>query len=171
MPLLFDRVAKVATLPEADGATITIQDIYNQFRDFEDEPQNLDLRKTIDGAGKDDLGGGQFTVITVTLRDGWRVAFEARPGPATEIMTITAGNLVATDEAGDPQFPVAPTAFTHVVIAQATTGAIIETAGGGGATVQEIFDYVPVSHVSGSFGELAFKKLVKFAEAVGLIRR
>lgn len=168
MPLSFNRVAKIATLPIADGTALTVQQIYDQFRDFEDEPQNLDLRKTVDGAGKDDLGGGVFTIVTVTLRDGWRVQFADRAGPATEVMRITEGNLVATDVVGDPQFPVAPSTFTSVVIAQATTGAVIES---GAQSPQELWDYVPVSHVSGSAGEFLFKKLAKFAEMLGLIRR
>jgi hypothetical protein len=167
MSIQFNRGAKVATIPIADGTTITIQDVYNQFRDFEDEPQNLDLNKMIDGVGKDDLGGGLFTVITVTLRDGWLLAFEARGGPGTELMVVSEGNLVATDEAGDAQFPISPTAFTTTVIAQATTGAILT---GGGASAQEVWDYVPTANVDGSAGQFLFKKLAQFAQLIGLVR-
>jgi hypothetical protein len=166
MPLSFDRVAKIATVPVADGTQITVQSIYDQFRDFEDEPQNLDLKTTITAGGKDDLGGGRFTVITVTLLDGWRVAFEARPGPTTEQMTITDGNLVGLDEFGVPQFPVAPTAFTAVTMAQATTGAIIA---GVGTTAEEIWDHIiPATPVSGSYGERVAKKLLDLARFIGL---
>jgi hypothetical protein len=104
----FNRFTKIATVPLADGDTITVQSIYDQFRDFEDEPQNLDLKTMITAGGKDDLGGGQLTVITATLLDGWRVAFESAGGPAFEIKRVTEGNLVALDEAGLPQFPIAP---------------------------------------------------------------
>jgi hypothetical protein len=150
MALEFNRFTKIATVPLADGDTITVQSIYDQFRDFEDEPQNLDLKTTITAGGKDDLGGGQFTVITVTLLDGWRVAFESAGGPAFEIKRVTEGNLVALDEAGLPQFPIAPNPFVNVVIAQATTGAIL-----GAVSADEVWDY------SGPFAENGMGDFIK----------
>ena len=118
-----NRIAEVA----APDSTITIQEIYDQFRDFEDEMDVLFLPTTIQAGGKDPLPGGAQTVITCTLLDGWRIRFEARGGPTTEQMTITGGNLVGQDALGGEQFPVAPSAFTHVTIAQATTGALLGT--------------------------------------------
>lgn len=166
MSIQFNRGTKIATIPIADGDLITIQSIYDQFRDFEDEPRNLDLNTMIQAGGKDDLGGGVFTVVTVTLLDGWLLAFAARGGPATEVMRVTEGNLVATDELGVPQFPISPTAFTSVVIAQATTGAIIA---GVGTTAEEIWDHpIPGAPVPGSYGERVAKKLLDVARFIGL---
>lgn len=121
----FDIPNRVATVLSPD-TTVTVQEIYDTFRDFEDELERLWLPVTVAGSGKDDLGGGVFTVTNVFLQDGWRVAFEARGGPSTEQMTVTDGNLLGFDSNGDPQFPIAPTAFTSVTIAQATTGSILD---------------------------------------------
>jgi hypothetical protein len=168
MSLEFNRGTKIATVPITDGTSITVQSVYDQFKDYEDEPANMDLKRMISAGGKTFLSVGRFTVVTITLLDGWLLAFAERGGPATIQTTVEDGNIVAQDEAGDPVFPIAPTAFTAVTIAQATTGAIIES---GAQTPQELWDYVPASHVPGSAGEFLFKKLAKFAEMLGLIRR
>lgn len=160
MPLQFNRATKIATLPLADGRTITVQDLYNQFRDYEDEPISLSLKRMITAGGKDDLGGGQFTVISATLLDGWRLAFEAGAGPSNDLATVTGGNLVALDEAGDPQFPIATTAFVSAVIAQATTGALLT---GEGLIGADVWDYSG-PYVSGSIGEFVTKKLLTFVK-------
>jgi hypothetical protein len=168
MSLEFNRGTKIATVPITDGASITVQSVYDQFKDYEDEPANMDLKRMISAGGKTFLGPGRFTVVTITLLDGWLLAFAARGGPSFELMIVEEGNIVAQDENGDPQYPIAQTAFTSVSIAQATTGAIIES---GAQTPQELWDYVPTAHVPGSAGEFLFKKLAKFAEMLGLIRR
>jgi len=158
MALQFNRFTRIATVPAADGLTITIQDLYNQFRDFEDEPQNLDLPTMITAGGKDDLGGGQFTVISCTLLDGWRLAFAASGSPVQA--TVTGGNLVGVDAAGDPQFPIAPTTNVSVTIAQATTGALLT---GEGLIGADVWDYSG-PYVSGSIGEFVTKKLLTFVK-------
>lgn len=168
MSIQFNRGTKVATVPIADGTSITVQEVYNQFKDFEDEPQNMDLKRMIKAGGKDFIAVGRETVITMTLLDGWLLAFEARPGPATILCTVDDGNIVALDALGVPQYPISPTLFTSVSIAQATTGAVITA---GAVSAQEVWDYVPAANVAGSAGEFLFKKLAKFAEMLGLIRR
>lgn len=168
MSIQFNRGTKVATVPIADGTAITIQEVYNQFKDFEDEPQNMDLRRMIKAGGKDFIAVGRETVITMTLLDGWLLAFEARPGPATILCTVDDGNIVALDALGVPQYPISPTLFTSVSIAQATTGAVIEVPGGG-ATAQEVWEHIiPASPVSGSYGERVAKKLLDVATFLGL---
>lgn len=168
MPLQFNRVTRIATLPEADGRTITIQSIYDQFVDFQDEPENMNLPQTITAGGKDDLGTGEFTVVTATLLDGWRLAFEAAPGPTQVLGTVTGGNFVARFTTTTPndtvQFPIAPTAFISGFIAQATTGALVP---GSGISASDVWDYSG-PYVAGSIGEFVTRKLltmVKFLQA------
>ncbi len=169
MSIQFNRATKIATIPIADGNSITVQSVYNQFKDFEDEPRSMDLKRMIKAGGKDFIAVGRETVITMTLLDGWLLAFEDRPGPAFELMTVDDGNIVALDAAGVPQYPISQTAFTSVSIAQATTGAVIS---GVGTTATEIWEHVPPTPlVAGSTGEMLFKKVAKFAEMIGLIRR
>lgn len=163
MPLQFNRATRIATLPILDGLTITAQSLYNQFRDFEDEPQNLDLKQAIQGAGKDDLGALGQTVITVTLLDGWRLAFEARLGPTTEQTVVSGGNLVGLDALGAPQFPIAPTAFTAVTISQAVTGSDVGSLAAGVWNAQ-VDDFQGV----GTFGEWMKTRLLTVAKFLGL---
>lgn len=165
MPLQFNRFTKIATLPIVDGRTITVQDLYNQFIDFQDEPGNMDLNQMITAGGKDDISGdgSQLTVITATLLDGWRLAFEAGAGPGQEVGTVTGGNLVALLPNGDSQFPIAQTAFVSGFIAQATTGALIE--GSDAPTAQEIWDYTGPFAVGG-IGAYIKSKLLTTAKAL-----
>jgi hypothetical protein len=86
----------------------------------------MDYSHVANAYGKQDLGGGEYVGITLELRDGWRLAFEARLGPDTELMTVSGGNLVGLDENGDIQNPIYPTAYTQVVIAQSTSPSIKE---------------------------------------------
>jgi hypothetical protein len=160
--LQFNRFTKIATLPTADGLTITIQNLYNQFIDFQDELGNLDLNRMIQAAGKDDLGGGSFTVITVTLLDGWRLAFEAAVSPVQAL--VSGGNLVGVDAAGDPQFPIAPTTNVSVTISQATTGAILETSS---PTAAEIWDYSGAL-ATGGMGDFIRRKVLTVGKFLGL---
>ena len=165
MALLFDRVNRVATVPIADGRTITVQSIYDQFRDFEDEPRNMDLPTMIKAEGKFGLAGGKQTIVSIAFLDDWRLAFAAGGGPTEEIAEVTDGNVTALTALDVVQFPIAPTAFVAGFIAQATTGALIS---GSSATPQELWEFVPVTLPSGSMVEFVKKKLLKTATFLGL---
>lgn len=121
--LSFDLPTKLATVGIAD-TEITVQEIYDQFRDFEDLPTTMSNSDLVTAAGKDTLAGGAQTIITVRLLDGWRVKFADRAGPGITECVITGGNLVASTELGADQIPVAPSDFVFVSLANATTGAI-----------------------------------------------
>ena len=102
---------------------ISVQEISDQIKDIEDEPANLAFPILILTFGKQPLGGGSFVGITAVLQNA-TIAFEARPGPTEEAMTINGGNLVAVDEAGSTINPISPTAFTQVTIQQSTSPSI-----------------------------------------------
>lgn len=166
MALQFNRFTKVATLPLADGRTLTVQSLYDQFREFEEEPNNLDLDTMIAGGGKDDLGTGEFTVPTVTLRDGWRLAFEDGAGPVQELAVVSGGNLVATLPNLTVQFPIAETTFVSGFIAQATTGALVE---GSGITAANVWDYTG-PYIAGSIGAYITKQLLSIAKFFQIVK-
>lgn len=119
-PELDPRVIEVLS-PITD---ITIQDLTDQIKDWEDEPSSLTYPKLVSTAGKQDLGGGAFVGITATLQNA-KISFTARPSPDEILCTITAGNLVAIDANGDNMNPIFPTAYTQVVIQQSTSPSII----------------------------------------------
>jgi hypothetical protein len=120
---LFDKVNKVITVP-APTVNLDVQDLYDECREYEANLWFLDDLEIVRGGGKDDLGNGLLSALTVTLINDWRLAFEARPGPDTESVTVYGGNLVAVNAYGNN--PIYPTAFTQVTIAQAVSAALIE---------------------------------------------
>src|SRR3990167_8250709 len=107
---------------------VTIQDLLNQIRDYEEMLINLDYGHIANAYGKQPLGGGSFVGITLELINNWRIAFEARDGieegGGTILCTVSGGNLVAVNDYGNN--PIYPTAFTQVVIAQSSSPTIIQ---------------------------------------------
>ena len=123
--LLYDFSNKIITVPAPD-VSLDLQYLVNETRTAEDTlAPGMNYKKIIDAFGKQDLGSGILVGITVIMLDGWRVAFEERPGPTTASVTISGGNFVG--EAGAN--PVAPTAFTQVTIAQSTSAALVGNTG------------------------------------------
>jgi hypothetical protein len=128
---------RIITVPISDGTGITIQNLLNQCREWEQIPANMTHAKLLDGAGKQDLGGSVSVGITLTLLNA-KLAFEARAGPDYIQCTVSGGNLVAVDGNGDSMSPIEPTAYTQVIIAQSTSAASVLT--GSGVTEQDKLD-------------------------------
>lgn len=122
----FNRIDRVVLVPES-VAKVTCQEIYDQCRGYEDEPGNLDIGALVAGSGKDDLGGGRYTGVTVKLINDWRLQFEAR----TEwtICWVTGGNLIAVNQYEN--VPIKPSAYVNVIIAQSTEAALLEAESSG----------------------------------------
>lgn len=120
LPLIFDFYENIIEVPSPD-TSLNMQYLIDQIRDAEDElVQGLEYNKIAEASGKDSLGGGMLTAITVRLLDNWRVRFEARPGPDIVQCTISGGNLVG----GPGGVPVAPSAFTQVLQQSSSSGVI-----------------------------------------------
>ena len=120
LPLVFDFYNSIIEVP-ADDTTLDMQYLINQIRDTEDELNpGLAYSKIADASGKEDLGGGIYTAITVKLLDNWRVRFAARPGDETVQCIISGGNLVG----GPGGNPIAPSAFTQVLNLSSAAGVI-----------------------------------------------
>lgn len=107
--------------------TISVQDLTDQIKDWEDEPADLSYPILVLTFGKQALGGGAFVGITAVLQNA-QIAFEARDNPPEIACTVTGGNLVAVDDVGASIDPVYPTANTHVTIQQSTSPSIITPA-------------------------------------------
>jgi hypothetical protein len=120
-PLVFDFYNSIITVPAPD-TTLDMQYLINEIRDEEDELEpSFAYPKIADASGKESLGGGIFTAITVNLLNNWRVMFEARDGLEGTIQcTISGGNLVG----GPGGNPVAPSAFTQVLNLSSAAGTI-----------------------------------------------
>jgi len=129
MILSFDRPNKLVIVPDTE-TEVTVQEVYDQCRDYEDLSTSMSYDELVYAEGKTDLGGGKLIVITLFMINGWRIAFEDRAGPGLTVCQVLGGNTVGRvgDQNSTPQHPIAPTANTHVTIDQASTGlAVVST--------------------------------------------
>lgn len=94
--LSFDRSAKVMTV-DAPDVVISIQEIYDQCKVYEELSASLDDPILCSAGGKETLGAGNAVAITLSLLNGWKIAFEDRAGPLTSACAIRGGNLVRID--------------------------------------------------------------------------
>jgi hypothetical protein len=115
----FDPVNRIITVLAPD-TEITVQELINTIRDWEDD--HLEWDKVADATGKDFLGAGLYTAITIRLLN-WRLKFEDRSEPTACI--VRGGNLLAVDAQGNYMYPIAPAANVIVTIAQSTAASLI----------------------------------------------
>jgi len=97
----------------APSTEITVQDIVDTCRNFEDSSEGMLQPPLIDAAGKEPLGGTTYVGITATFQNAY-LAFEARSGPSWVLCIISGGNIVAVDAVGDELDPRYPTAYTTI---------------------------------------------------------
>lgn len=139
MAIVFNKLTKIITV-ESPDTEVTIQNLLNAIRDYEDELTTLDIKKIASAAGKEDLGGGVSVGITMTLLDDWQLAFEARAGPTYIQCKVSGGNIVATNVSG----AISPTAFTQVLVTasssatQSDLSAIQYSSFGGGVSIDTV---------------------------------
>jgi len=84
---------RLFTVPITDGVSISMQELLDQLRGWEDEPPNMSYPRTILASGKDDLGGGVTVGITTQLQNG-QVEFEERTTP------VSSGTATGADATG-----------------------------------------------------------------------
>jgi hypothetical protein len=117
----FDRVNRFIIIPSPTIA-VTVQQIYDEAREFESDIFNLDLSSLVVGSGKQDLGGGVQVGVTVELINDWRIKFEDRPGPTVVQVSITGGNLVTVNSFDNN--PIASSTFVQVQITSSSSATI-----------------------------------------------
>lgn len=115
----FDPVNRIITVL-APATEITVQELINAIRDWEDD--HLEWDKVADATGKDYLGAGLYTAITVKLLN-WRLKFQDRDQPTS--CMIRGGNLLAVDEYGNYMYPIAPAINVTVTVAQSTAASLL----------------------------------------------
>lgn len=169
--LTYDKVIQV----DSPQIEVTIQDLVNQIRDYEDEMDNLAVDQICDAYGKQPLGATEFVGITLVLINDWRIAFEARLGPDTILCSVRGGNLVAENIYDNN--PIKPTAFTQVVISQSSSPTIIqadsdysalhliESLRGNHSALGSIFYWNPTSGDDANAGTTPATAVATFAQA------
>ncbi len=103
---------------------VTIQELVNEIRDYEDELIHEDHLSLANATGKQDLGGGVAVGITLELLDEWRVQFESRTGPVTVQVSVTGGNIVTTNSFSNNPIKASP--YTQVQVTSASSATIAE---------------------------------------------
>jgi len=123
----FDKVNHVITVV-GDDTEITIQELVDACREWEDGDEAMEVMHVIDAAGKEVLGGGVSVGITCTLRN-WKVKFADRGSASWVLCNIRGGNLVAVNQLGVPMSPIEPAAYVTVSLTASAS-----------ATLQELLD-------------------------------
>lgn len=124
------RIIEVAS----PSTEITIQDLVDTIREFEENLSNLCYPRLLDCAGKQYLSPGKYVGITVELQDA-RVKFEDRVSWTR--CKVIGGNLVAYSISGDSTEAIEVSEFTQVTVELDVSPALIVTQGGSGLSQQE----------------------------------
>lgn len=151
MPIVLNSLTKIIQVT-SPTTSITVQELVDSCRDWEDELENLGYLKVIDAVGKDDLGGSVYTSITLTLSGVWQIQF----WNGVTIGYIKEGTVVG----GVGGNPVAATGGTDTIIVNNTVGGTIAVSGSGVTDqdktdiVDGVFDEVLSGHtIAGTFGK------------------
>lgn len=119
--LTFDSANKVIVVPDT-ATEVTVQEIYDQSRDYEQGVEGMSLDILERAGGKDALGGDIYTAVTVTLINNWRLKFEDRVSWTT--CYVKGGNLVAINDYGNN--PIKTSDYVNVIIQGAVAGVIAD---------------------------------------------
>ena len=123
MALSFNHSTKRIGVPQADAQPLTMQALINAIRDEEASDRGIAYDQIADAAGKDDLGGGVMTGITVNLRSTWMIEFAAGSYQAA----ISDGNLA------DAMQRIVNTGSPQVLVLSSAAATVIYGEGGGTA--------------------------------------
>jgi len=147
---------------------VDAQDIYNAAQEWGEQPSNMIYDTVLTGGGKFALDATEtkFTGLVVRMdavdapgpaATPWAVRFAAAGGPGIELRRVFGGDFISD---GDP---VAPSAFTYIVIEQATSPTLIN------GNVAAFWDAQVAAHqVVGSFGQWVQFKLLTVAKFLAL---
>jgi hypothetical protein len=101
---------------------VTVQEIYNLIRDWEDNQPGMPHDSLVTGAGKEQLGGGVTVGITATLLNA-KVMFTAQTTPLSALSTITTGDSNGTSLIDSTADFVTDEIYQGCTVHNMTTGA------------------------------------------------
>lgn len=128
MALTFAHGTKRIGVPAADAQPLLIQSLINEIRDEEASARGILYDAIATAAGKDDLGGGVSTGITVNLLSTWALDFEAGVYQAT----VTGGNL------SDALARIVNTGSPQVLVQSSAAATVVDGSGGSAPTEGQI---------------------------------
>jgi len=122
MAITFDKSLNVI---EVTATTVTIQELINAIRDWEDSAEGITVKSVANAFGKQGLTETTAVGITLELINNWRIQFGAQSEWTT--CYIEGGNLVATNDYGND--PIKPSPFVNTIIAQSISASLIAGSG------------------------------------------
>lgn len=154
MALTFDHSLSRINVPAADAQPLTMQALINAIRAHEASERGITEPYIADASGKEDLGGGVLTGITVSLRSSWVLYFQ----PGAYQAKVDGGNL------SDALARIYNTGNPQVLVLASAAGTIVDSGGGSGGsapTSEEISDAV----WDESFGTLTARQVMELLKA------
>lgn len=142
MALSFQHATKLIDVPQADAAPLLIQTLINAIRDEEASERGIAYDQIAVASGKEDLGGGVYTGITVGLLSTWKLNFAAGAYQATVDGGNLADALARVQNTGNPQ-----------VLMRASAAATL-VSGTGGLTAGEVWAHSTATTLTTQVGEL-----------------
>lgn len=127
MALAFDFINKIINITSPQQSLL-MQDLINEIRDAEASEEGIVHGQIASASGKNSLGGGVFTGITVELLNNWQL----KPYVGSYICEIGGGNITG----GILGKPVAYSAGVNVQILQSAAATVVST-GGSALTTEE----------------------------------
>ena len=100
---------------------ITIQSLVNSIRTYEPSLNFIDNEKIADATGKENIGGGAETAITLTLQNCWAIRGHCAYACQTNVI-IRGGNLAFTGCPASP--PLVPVTNVTYIIGNSTAPAV-----------------------------------------------
>lgn len=122
MALTFDHAAKLIGVPQADAAPLLVQVLVNAIREEEASERGIAHDQIADASGKEALGSGVTTGITLGLRSTWMLAFEAGAYQATVAGGNIADALARVQNTGSPQVVMQSSVATTLAASDGSTG-------------------------------------------------
>lgn len=121
--LTFDHTMKRIGVPQADAQPLLMQSLINAIRDEEASERGIVYDEIAVASGKEDLGGGVFTGITVGLLSSWVLQFDTGVYQAV----VDGGNLA------DGLQRVANTGSPQVLLRSSAAATLVQGGGDGSA--------------------------------------
>ena len=121
-PQVSPRIITIAS----PATEITVQEIVDWCRQWEDSVEGHTFDRLINANGKQVLTTTKSVGITATLLDA-QIKWQDRAGPTLTRCTITDGNLLAVDSVGSDIDVVKESNYVFPVLELDTSAAIVET--------------------------------------------
>ncbi len=131
MALSYDYTTKRIGVPQVDAQPLTMQLLINSIRTQEASERGIVDDYIADASGKNDLGGGVYTGITVALRSTWVLNFAAGAYQATVNGGNLADALARIYNTGSPQVLVQASAAATIVNSSGSTPPTVDAIAAG----------------------------------------